>query len=322
MTNTEQVGKRVGDVRNQGCTIELVTTRSVFSAGGLLTGIVILRATQPVISGTLKVWLQGVESTARNNKPQRRISREQTMFFAREKLITGVEPPCKARERISLLWNTFLGRTKKRTIVPGEHIYPFAIPLPGSLPPSYKGSAGEIEYILGARLNSSLRRTRTIKQHVLVTSAGHNKEAKPAVVRYPSDTSEQKEATLTAELALYDTVLEAGSSVMGHFKLSAPSGSRPKSVTICLDLCERVRGSHGATVHRKTADEFVFENPTLHAGTAEGDFMLSVPSDAPPTVEAARISVSWTVRLRADAESPIDLGCPIVILGAGSCSGG
>ncbi|MDH7602965.1 MAG: hypothetical protein QHI38_12530 [Armatimonadota bacterium] len=319
MSTTEQIREHRRAAANRTCALELVSTRGVFCAGDLLTGIVVLRAARPIANALLRVSVRGTEQPAQG--ADRKGSPQAAVFFVREKLLSGVEPPRAALERLSVIWNAFLGRTKKRTIAAGEHIYPFAVSLPASLPPSYSGSAGKIVYVVRAELSGAFRRSLTVEQFVEVSSGVRIKGASSAAVREMAAVCQDGRPSPTARLEIENAVAELGSEIRGRFVV-ANSGEQPgsKSVSISLELSECVRGSQGALAVRRRVDQTVVQVPSSGSDSVEGDFRLRIPADAPPTVEAASISVSWEIRLHLDGEPPVEMSCPIKVVGGASCS--
>lgn len=297
-------------VRQSSC-LELVTTRNIYLAGGQLTGIVVLRSEKPIYCDTLKVTVEGLEVPAVSGG--RRQLPRQSVFFAREKLIAGIELPHSAYEQFSLLWNTFLARVERRRISAGEHIYPFAIPIPASLPPSYSGSAGSICYQISAQIKTFLARPVVVSKTVRIAALPRRKHSGPVNLMYPSPESSAKRAPIEVNVVLESPTLPLGDTFRGHLRVLNSDKINLGRVSAILEVRECLRGPVVQEIHRQTADEWVLENSAGHPELVEADFSLKVPSKAPPSLDGTFVSVSWIMKVRIDTEPPVELTSPVAV---------
>ncbi len=90
-----------------------------------------------------------------------------------------------ASERVAQLWNAFLGRDAGRKLSAGEHTYPFSISLPASLPPSYEGTAGRIDYRVSARVLYPTGGSLKVHKDVPVVYVPRAQRGRPIALSYP-----------------------------------------------------------------------------------------------------------------------------------------
>ncbi|MGQ9455380.1 MAG: hypothetical protein ACUVRS_10720 [Armatimonadota bacterium] len=308
------MGRRLnGDQKNTGPLLELLATRDAFAAGALLTGIVVLRSERPFSLFRLKVLVEGLEV------PECGILhkfRNQPLFFTREWFGSGIRAPLTTYERLSFFWNCFLGRIRGKNISAGEHIYPFAVHLPGSLPPSYSGSAGTVEYRVTAQLQRILARPVSVARVVNVVSVPRAESTQPLVLMYPSRQGVAKKPPLKANLEVQDPQASVGGKIRGRFEIHNAEKVPIRSVCATLEVYEWLRGIGTGKASHRIADRFPLMSDALQSDQVCCEFELQVPSDAVPTVEGTIIRVNWILRLFVESEPPVELKVPLRVFNA------
>lgn len=308
------MGKRLdGDQKNTGPSLELFATRNAFAAGALLTGIIVLRSERPLSLFRLKVLVEGLEI------PECGILRKfrnQPLFFAREWFVSGIRAPLTTYERLSFFWNCFLGRIRGKNISAGEHIYPFAVHLPSSLPPSYSGSAGAVEYRVTAQLQRILARPVNVSRVVNVVSVPRVEPVQPLVLVYPSRQGVAKKLPLKVNLEVENPQVSVGGKIRGRFEISNVERVPIREVSATLEVYEWLRGVGTGKTGHMIADRFSMASEVLQNDHISCEFEMQVPSDAAPTVEGTVIRVSWILRLLVESEPPVELKAPLRVFAA------
>jgi len=300
-----------GHARNGTPALEVHLCREAFYTGRRLSGVVVLRLAKPVAIRSLTISVAGNEyptgaSLARALKPG-------GAFFDRELLLSGALQPRLASDRLSLLWNSVLGRYKGRTLAAGEHTHPFSIPLPASLPPSYEGRAGKIEYRVTARLQLATGRTIKDSRVIRVVFVPRLHRGRPVAVSYPTADGAVHSTEIEVNIELPDRMVAMGESVHGRLAISNPHGIAIPRVTASLEVCEWVRLAVDKEIQRERVDTTAVKPRIPEASFIEADFSLRAPKSAPPSIEGTAISVIWLLKLSLETDPPIEFKTPIVV---------
>jgi hypothetical protein len=295
----------------QGIALELHLSHTAFVTGKRLSGVVVFRLARPTSIKALTVTVSGRETPS--GASLARALRGTSSFFGREVLLSGMEPPRLTSERVSQLWNAFLGRDKGRTLSPGEHTYPFSITLPASLPPSYEGKAGRIGYSVTARAQFPLGGGLRVSADVPVVSAPRTQRSRPIAISYPTEGGTVHAGEVSVNLELPRRSVELGGVIRGHITINNPRRAEISGATVSLETCEWVRLSSDKELQRTRADSAGIrpEDPT--AEVIQSDFELTVPADGVPSVEGTAISVIWLLKLSIDTSPPLELKTPIAV---------
>ena len=297
--------------RNAAPVLELHLCREVFYTGRRLSGVVVLRLARAVDIRSLTVSVTGDEKPA--GVSLARALRRGSAFFDRELLLSGALQPRLTSDRVSLLWNSMLGRYKGRTLAAGEHTYPFSISLPASLPPSYEGRAGNIEYRVTARLLLATGRAIRVSRVIPVVFVPRLHRGRPVAVSYPTADGAVHSTEIEMNIELPDRTVAMGETVQGRLSIYNPHGVTIPRITASLDVCEWVRLAVDREIQRERVDVTVIKPRVCEASHIEAEFSLRVPKSAPPSIEGAAISVIWLLRLLLDTDPPIEFKTPIVV---------
>ena len=283
----------------------------MFATGRHLSGVVLFRLSKPTNIHSLTVSVTGCErpATASVARPLRR----RTSFFYRDLLLSGRDQPRLTSDRVSQLWNAILGRDTGRTLSEGEHTYPFSIPLPASLPPSYEGRAGKIDYRVTARVQFPAGGKLGVFAEVAVVFVPRAHRTRPVALSYPTADGTVHSAETRVSLELPRRSVEMGQSIAGRFAIENPQRVHIDAISVSLEMCEWVRLAKEKELHRDRVDlcDVSPEDPTAPA--IEGEFELRVPKSAPPTIEGTAISVIWLLKLSVDTAPPLELKTPVTV---------
>ncbi len=300
-----------GHVRNGAPVVELHLCREVFYTGRRLSGVVVLRLSKPVDVRSLTVSVAGDEKPT--GAALARALNRGGAFFDRELLLSGALQPRLASDRVSLVWNSVLGRYKGRTLAAGEHTYPFSISLPASLPPSYEGTAGKIEYRATARLLLATGRTIRDSRVIPVVFVPRLHRGRPVAVSYPTADGAVHSTEIEVNIELPDRMVAMGETVQGRMSISNPHGITIPHITASLEVCEWVRLAVDREIQRERVDVAVIKPRIAEASHIEAEFSLRAPKTAPPSIEGTAISVIWLLKLTLDTDPPIEFKTPIVV---------
>lgn len=300
-----------GDVPNGVPALELYLSREVLVTGRRLSGVVVLRLSQPMNMRSLMVSVEGIERPA--GVSWVRALRRTEPFFDREKLLSGALKPRLASERFSLMWNAVLGRYTGRALSVGEHTYPFSISLPASLPPSYNGRAGRIEYSVTARLQPVIGQAVKVSRSVTVALVPRLHRGRPVALGYPTADGTVQSTEINVKIDLAERMVCMGDAVEGRFAISNPNHDSIPRITASLEVCEWLRLAVEKEIKRERVDVAVIipENPS--DSSIEASFRLRLPKSAPPTIEGAAISVVWLLKLTLDTDPTIEFKTPITV---------
>lgn len=320
--------------------LELRLSRDVFATGRRLSGIVVVRLARQTGIRSLVVAVTGVESPV--GAPLASALRGRGVFFEREVLLSGRDQPRLASDRASQLWKAFLGRERGRLLGPGEHTYPFSIPLPASLPPSYRGRAGRLDYRVLARMTFLLGGSQVVSKEARVALVPRDHRVRPVALSYPtlrpaagpahspnsSPGPSVHSSEVTVQLELPQRTAPVGGRVGGRFVVSNPQGIEIPQARVSLEACEWVKLGEHREIHREVVDSCSCVPGDPRAVTFEADFEMLVPENAIPTVEGTSIAVTWLLKLSVGSTPPLEFKTPITVytpvdgLGQGSGSGG
>lgn len=291
--------------------LELHLGRSVFVTGQHLSGVVIFRLSKSITIRSLVVSVVGNEAPAGETPRQNLL--KPTSFFHRDVLLSGSGQPRLTSDRISLFWNSFLGRDKGRALSPGEHAYPFSIPLPASLPPSYDGKAGKIEYTVIAKVQYPLGGSINVSEQAKVVFVPRIHRGRPMAVSYPTAGGTVHDSEIKINLELPRRNVELGSSLKGHFVINNPKNVSITKAVISLEMCEWLRLSTEKVIQRECVDSCEIDMREFSSTNTETDFELLVPNDSPPTIEGTAISVIWLLKLSLDTDPPVEFKTPLTV---------
>lgn len=287
--------------------LALHLSRSVFATGKRLSGVVVFRLARPISIRSLTVSVLGKEMPSGFSLTRGRL------FFDREVLLSGMQRPHLTSERLSLFWNTFLGRESGRTLSAGEHIYPFSIPLPASLPPSYEGKAGRIAYTVTACVQFPLVGSIKTSKDVSVAFIPRLHRSRPVALSYPTEGGAVHAGEVSVNLELPRRTVEIGKSITGKFTINNPKRAVIARTIVSLENCEWVRLKSGGELQRSCVDSQEIQPVNTNAESIEGEFSLTVPPGAVPSVEGTAISVIWLLKLYIDTSPPLELKTPITV---------
>jgi hypothetical protein len=291
--------------------LELYLSRDTFATGRRLSGVVVLHLSKPVNMRSLTVSVNGTERPT-GVSLARAIHRSDA-FFDREILLSGALQPRLASDRASLLWNAILGRYTGRTLSAGEYAYPFSIPLPASLPPSYDGRAGKIDYRVTARLQPAVGRATKVSTTVPVVFVPRLHRGRPVALSYPTADGTVHSTEINMNIELPERMVVMGGKVEGSFVISNPHGMVIPRVTASLEVCEWVRLAVDREIQRERVDIAVIIPDDTSAMSIQAPFTLRVPKSAPPSIEGTAISVIWLLKLTLETDPPIEFKTPIMV---------
>ena len=292
-------------------TLELHLSRNAFATGWRLSGVVLFRLARPANIRSLTVSVTGCEKTA--GASLARALRRRGSFFYRDLLLSGRDQPRLTSERISQLWNAILGRDTGRLLSQGEHTYPFSIPLPASLPPSYEGRAGKIDYRVTARAQFPAGGRLKVFTDVPVVFIPRAHRMRPVALSYPNANGTVHSAETSVSLELPQRTVQVGHSITGRFAIDNPHRVQIPRVAVSLEMCEWVRLAEEKELHRDRVDLCAISPDDPTASVIEGDFELHVPKSASPTIEGTAISVIWLLKLSLDTVPPLELKTPVTV---------
>jgi hypothetical protein len=291
--------------------LELQLSKSTCAAGTQVSGVVVFHLGRPTDIRSLTISLSGRETpygASLSRSPRRTAS-----FFSREILLSGMQLPRFTYERLSQVWNAFLGRDRGRTLSPGEHTYPFSIQLPASLPSSYQGNAGSVAYTVTVRAHFPIRRAVRISKDVRIVAIPRSHRARPVALTYPTADGSVHANEVSVGVELPGRAVARGTCVTGRINVSNPKCVPIREVAISLENCEWVRLASQRELQRQTVDRQVVKPGTPEVASFETQFELKVPEDAAPTVEGTTISVLWLLRMRLDTDPAVEFKTPIFV---------
>jgi len=234
-------------------------------------------------------------------------------FFDRELLLTGKDMPRFAAERISEYWNAFLMRDTGRRLSAAEHLYPFSLQLPASLPSSYNGKAGKIEYFVSAIVRYPMGGWIEDTRVAPVVFVPRAQRSNPIALGHPNSVGSGHTSEISVSLSSICYSAQIGQTVSGRFVLANPKGAEIRGVTVSLETCEWVRLARDRQLHKEEVDSVIVRPTDARASTIESDFELAIPGDAMPTVEGTAISVIWFVKLLVETDPPVEFKAPITV---------
>ena len=294
--------------------IELYLSRDAYATGRNLSGVVLFRLERATNIRSLTVSVTGCEKPA--GASLTRALRRKESFFHREVLLSGMDQPRLVSDRVSQLWNSILGRDTGTRLSPGEHIYPFSTQLPASLPSSYEGRAGRIDYRVCVRVQFPAGGGIKAFAEVPIVFAPRVLRARPVAVSHPTAGGSVHSQQANASLTIDQRAVELGQVVTGRFSVANPQQTSISRIQASLEMCEWVRLAAERELHRDRVDTKVIQPSDPTAATIEGEFDLRVPQSACPTVEGTTISVIWLLKLQVETSPPIELKTPILVYSA------
>lgn len=291
--------------------LELHLSRNTFTAGLQLSGVVVFRLSRPTNIRALVVSVAGREVAS--GASLRDAIRRPAWFFQREVLLTGRDQPRFTSERISQYWNAFLGRDLCRTLSEGEHTYPFSIPLPASLPPSYKGKAGTIDYVVAARVYFPMGRSVQIATEVPVGLVRRAPSAGPVAVSYPEAGEAPSAEDVNVSMEIPAGGAELGKPVSLRFTITNPKQVAIERMMVSLEVNEEVRAGTRKELDGRCVDFRIIKPEDPNAALVDASIELMVPRNASPTVESAAVSVVWFLKLHLNTTPPLEFKMPVMV---------
>ncbi len=291
--------------------LELQLSSAQCAAGGQVSGVVVFHLAKPAGMRSLTVAISGTETPSGPHVS--RSLRQTASFFDREILLSGMQQPKLTHERVSQAWNAFLGRDLGRTLSAGVHTYPFSIPLPASLPPTYNGRAGSVAYSVSATAQFPIGRAVKISRDVQIAAVPRPQRTRPVALTYPTSDSAAHANDISVRVDLPMRAVEHGESVGGRISVSNPRRAAVRAVEIALENCEWVRFASENDMQRETVRQLVLRPDDPEVACFETEFALPVPEDAVPTVEGTNIAVIWFLRIRLDTDPPVEFKAPVFV---------
>lgn len=311
MASADQ-GMRVrGDLGRKAGLFELSLSRRVFARGRQLSGVVLLRLARPVSVKAIMVSVTGGEFVS-GTKLTGSI-RAGTVFFRRDVLLSGRDRPRLISDRLSQYWKAFLKRERYRTLSAGEHTYPFTVALPASLPPSCEGRAGRVAYFVTARVKFPLGRAFQVTAEASVAFSAGDLPDEPFSLSHSSVYSGMHATGADMKVDLPSRSFDLGSNLTGILTIMNPRRARMESITVSLDVCDGARtGPRGGVVDMNVQTvTIVPDDPS--SPEIKADLDLSIPPDAPPSVEGKVVLVTWSLNVHVEACPPLDLRVPVIV---------
>ncbi len=311
MGKRETAVARAVNGRKMNPALELCLSHAAFATGRNLSGVVVFRLLKPTSIRSLTLSVSGREtpSGASLSRGLRRTS----SFFDREVLLSGMNQPRFRAERISRLWNAVLYRDRGRELSAGEHTYPFSIPLPASLPSSYRGTAGKIDYVVTARVQYPAGLTQRSSIEAQVVSVPRAERAQPVALSYPTAGGTVQTSGVSVSVELAERSAKLGGRISGRFSIANDNESEIAEVKVSLENCEWVRLTTQRELKRQCADSLVIEPKDASASLIESGFELNIPDNAPPTIQGTSISVIWLLKLNLNTDPPLEFKAPITV---------
>ncbi|MCX6343687.1 MAG: hypothetical protein NT018_01275 [Armatimonadetes bacterium] len=291
--------------------LEIRLSRRVFTAGGGLSGVVLLKLAKEMDIRSLVVMVKGAEISP--GISIRGPKHPPKSFFQRDVLLSGRDQPRFASERIAQYWNAFLKRDTCRVLSVGEYAYPFSIALPTSIPPSCEGKTGRIVYSITARLQFPLGRSQQICFEVPVTFASLELEDEGFSLSHSAVFGGKHATGADICVSLPSRVFALGTSIRGQIMLSNPRNVEMKRMTVSLNVCDGSRSAARGELDLRCVDSMVItpENPSASLITL--DFETAIPSDAPSSVEGTSMFVAWSLGVSVESRPPLEIQVPVIV---------
>jgi len=289
-------------------TLGLHLSDQVYCAGRQLSGVVVFSCSGHCHIRSITLCVTGREMAEGASMP--RAMRAPGEFFERGALLAGIQPPRFTSERIAQMWKAFLGREPGHSICRGEHVYPFSIALPASLPPSYSGSIGRIQYKVVARAEFPLGRVITAEAGPSVAACVRSDKYGPISVCY--DGCDRRDG-LGLEIELTDRSVAPGGSITGRVVVRNPSMCEIRGVAVDIEMREWFRQAPERDGRRELIAQHEFAKVDANSVETALDFELPVPESAPPTVEGSAFALTWLLRARIESDPPLKIRTPVTI---------
>jgi Arrestin (or S-antigen), N-terminal domain len=174
------------------------------------------------------------------------ILHEEIVFAGRERLATFIEG-------LTDVWDTVLNRIEHMELPAGVRCYPFAFSLPANAPPTYDGSAAEVEYrLLGTvdvPIRMDLRRRQDLMVYPRTEAVGRSS---PVSSQYPPVEERRSiwemeigiHPNVRATLALPRSRFRIGERIEGTLTVEDTGGALIRGVEFTLTAQEEAHAQH------------------------------------------------------------------------------
>jgi len=299
--------------------IKLDLEKQEAPAGGRVAGVVNLVVEAPMAIRGVRLTLCGYQRGLAGVPPKPpvecaaapRAGRHSAELLNQEIALTGREPFHGHLEAWADTWSCMLGRRRCPVLEPGEYTYPFAIDLPRDLLPSYIGGACEVRYYLTAYTDRPRaiggRRPSECKELTILPLPV---EGVPVSRTEPDPTSPKD---VMVKVSLDSNVAAPGGELRVRYQVTNPEDRAVSGLQGSLFQIERTRRGESKTeTSAEVAGRFEpFKEES--AREQQGEFVLPVPKDAPPSFEGRYATVAYELRVSAqipwasDVEVKVDI---------------
>jgi hypothetical protein len=293
--------------------IKLDLEHTTTPPGGRLTGVVNLVVEAPLAIRAVRLKLSGYERALAGvpSKPPVDLAdppgagAHSAQLLDREITLTGQEAFRGRMEAWADAWSSVLGRRRHPVLQWGEYAYPFAVEPPKGLLPSYIGGACEVRYYLTAYVDRpriiGSRRPSVCKE---ITVLPLPVEGEPACVSEPESPS-PTDVVVTASVD--SNVAAPGGDLRVRYQVSSPEGRAIGGLQGSLFQIERTRrrGSKIGAAAEVAGHFDPFKDES--AREQQGELILAVPKDAPPSFEGRYAAVAYELRVSAQIPWAVDV---------------
>ncbi len=309
--------------------ISIQLLRSSYDPGDEVAGELRLCLDQPLRARGVRLRCRGVEYThiSRSTGKTTHTYTEQNEVLSEEIVFAGSERLSTFADGLRDVWETLINRVAHTEIPAGEHAYPFSFRLPGDAPPSYDGSAAEIEYQLVANVDVPVWLDLRAARHFQVVSPPAEARDSGAVsAEYPTSNGHGGfldavagaiRPEVRAHFALPRSGYVCGEWLSGSLRVENMGGARIRGVELQLLGVEEARAQGQTSVtHRQAAQEYYPWTDFLQQGN-ELPFRTAIPEAVVPTLERPLFSLNWFVQVRVDIGLAPDIrfAAPITLVG-------
>ena len=182
----------------------------------------------------------------------------------------------------------------------GAYTFPFAIDLPGSLPPSFNGMLTEIGYGLKAKVDLPLHIDLHTEIGLMVLATA------PPLADEPVSIEARDESGRQIGLELPKSMYRLGETINGTLRIARPGAGRSRRLTV--ELLSRERGSAQGVWTEYVEREAGFRVELEHVvEDSTYPFTFKVPDLAAPSFNGEHSELTWHVSARLDVARAHDL---------------